>query len=119
MQDQKFGKELTRRDVLKAGLTGVVAIPLAAVVGSRRATAQNLELPKLAEDDPAANALGYRHDVASVDKAANPTFVEGSVCRNCQLYTGTPDTEWGPCSIFPGKLVNGDGWCRTWIKKAG
>lgn len=119
MPEQKFGKELTRRHVLKAGVTGVMAIPLAAVVGSRRAQAQNLELPKLAEDDASAVALGYVHDAGAVDKSANANFVAGSTCANCQLYTGAPDTEWGPCSIFPGKLVAADGWCRTWIKKAG
>ena len=27
--------------------------------------------------------------------------------------------EWRPCSLFPGKAVNANGWCASWTLKAG
>lgn len=118
MAEQKSGKDISRRRVLKVAVSGVVAIPLASLIGSGRASAQNLELPKLSIDDPAGKALAYHEDASKVSVTDFPSMVAGSECTNCQLYSGTPDAQWGTCSIFPGKLVAGKGWCRTWVKKA-
>ncbi|NCC29819.1 MAG: iron permease, partial [Gammaproteobacteria bacterium] len=27
--------------------------------------------------------------------------------------------EWHGCSLFPGKLINVNGWCASWTLKAG
>jgi hypothetical protein len=27
--------------------------------------------------------------------------------------------EWRPCQIFPGKAVNANGWCSSWMHRAG
>ncbi|MEM7276916.1 MAG: high-potential iron-sulfur protein [Pseudomonadota bacterium] len=110
--------QLTRRRILQVTVGGSVAIPLSALLGAGSARAQNLELPKLAIDDPMAKSLAYIEDASSVDAATQPAYKEGSTCANCQLYTGGSDSEWGPCGIFPGKLVKAEGWCRTWVKKA-
>lgn len=42
-------------------------------------------------------------------------------CSNCMLYSkvGEKDKKTaGKCTIFAGQLVNADGWCTTWAKKA-
>jgi hypothetical protein len=31
---------------------------------------------------------------------------------------GDAKAEWRPCNIFPGKLVNNNGWCAAWAKAA-
>ena len=74
-------------------------------------------LPKLTEDDPAASALGYRNNAGDVDTAKYPNYQAGQQCRSCALFEGG-DAAWGPCSIFPGKRVNANGWCATFAPKA-
>lgn len=73
------------------------------------------DLPPISEDDPVAVSLKYVHDAP---KAADRSNAE-AFCSNCQLYTGEADSEWGPCSIFPGKSVNANGWCAAWVIKSG
>ncbi|MEL7536733.1 MAG: high-potential iron-sulfur protein [Pseudomonadota bacterium] len=73
------------------------------------------DLPQLAEDDPQAVALGYKHDATAVSAER---YEAGQKCQNCILYTGG-DKPWGPCSIFPGRAVNANGWCSTYAPKAG
>ncbi|MCS4503439.1 hypothetical protein KBTX_02683 [wastewater metagenome] len=104
----------SRRRFLRAGLLGAAAVPLSTLMVGRKAHAQS-DMPKLAEDDPAAQALSYTHDYTTTD---NPAHQEGAHCANCQLYTGDPNADWGPCSAFPGKRVNTQGWCSAWVKKA-
>ena len=96
----------SRRRFLRAGLLGAAAVPLTAVVG-RQAQAQ--DMPKLKESDPSAKVLNYVHDAADAGSARG----EGEICANCQLFTDNGD--WGPCSAFPGKLVNRDGWCSAYM----
>jgi len=74
---------------------------------------------RVAETDPQAAALGYKHDTKAVDKQKFPKHEESQKCANCQLYQGKPDDEWGACALFAGKQVAGPGWCSAWIKKAG
>lgn len=83
---------------------------------SKDAAAQ--DMPKLALDDPMANAMKYTHDASGVDPAtrANPAAEQN--CANCALIQGADGAEWRPCQIFPGKLVNANGWCSVWAPKA-
>ena len=108
-----------RRRFLACGVACVAAIPLGGLVANG---VQAADMPKLDEADPQAASLGYRHDASTVDVAAFPKRAgdEGAkqLCSNCQLYTGAADSEWGPCSIFPGKLVAANGWCNAWVPKA-
>jgi len=71
----------------------------------------------LGEAEPTAVALGYKEDAKTVDKAKFPKYAEGQLCSNCQLYA-SKSAEAGTCTIFPGKLVAGPGWCNAYIKKA-
>lgn len=79
--------------------------------------AQNGTMPRLEESDPTAQALGYRHDAADVDTASYPRLQPGQTCSNCALYLSDQGSEegWGGCSIFPGKLVNAEGWCSAYV----
>lgn len=76
------------------------------------------ELPRLEESNTLAQALGYRHDGAQVDTKRFPRYTAGMACRNCIQFKGSASDAWGPCGIFPGKLVNAGGWCNTYLKKA-
>lgn len=75
------------------------------------------DMPRLSLDDSQAQALGYKHDAANVDPQKYPQRVEGNVCRNCALYQAGPDTEWGPCTLFPGKQVKATGWCSGYTPR--
>jgi hypothetical protein len=71
----------------------------------------------LGENEPTAIALGYKENTKTIDKAKFPKFAEGQLCSNCQLYA-SKSADAGTCTIFPGKLVAGPGWCNAYIKKA-
>lgn len=76
------------------------------------------ELVRLDEADPVAVALGYKHAAAQVDAKKFPAYVAGRNCTGCQLFQAPAGEQWGTCSIVPGKLVNGDGWCAAWVKRS-
>ncbi len=77
---------------------------------------------RVTEDDPIAQSLGYKHNAAEVDLTKHPKRGEASAaneyCKNCILYQGGADDEWGPCSIFAGRQVNANGWCATYAPKS-
>ncbi|WP_026375399.1 high-potential iron-sulfur protein [Aestuariibacter salexigens] len=91
---------VNRRDFLKLSGTSLIGMTLGGV--TLRASAQ--EQVKL--DDPTAKALQYTHESA----------IEGQACSNCMHIQGDA-ADWRPCALFPGKLVNNNGWCAAWSKK--
>ena len=104
----------TRRRFLQLAVLGAAAAPLAQLyVAPARAD----DLPQLDEADATANALGYRHDTATVDKTKFPSHAPEQTCASCNLVQ-SPTGAWRPCAIFPGKAVNEKGWCAAWAKKA-
>ena len=80
--------------------------------------AQAQELVRLEESDPMAQSLKYTHDASTVDAASRPNPAAEQVCANCALIQGEDGEQWRPCQIFPGKLINADGWCSVWAPKA-
>jgi hypothetical protein len=92
--------------------------PAAEATPQNAAPAAPAELPRVSESEPLAVALGYRHDAAQVDRAKYPRFEAGQACRSCIQWKGGDSEAWGPCGIFPGKLVNANGWCSTYARKA-
>ena len=76
------------------------------------------DLTKLEESDPTAQALKYVHDASSVDPASRPNPAPEQTCANCALIQGADGDAWRPCQIFPGKLVDANGWCSVWAPKA-
>lgn len=79
----------------------------------------NDDLEKLSEDNSQAKALNYKHEASEIDKDKNPRYEEGQLCSNCQLYSGADGDDWGPCGIFPGKVVKASGWCSSYAPKRG
>jgi hypothetical protein len=104
-----------RRRALKLAAASVVAIPLASLARIRTAAAQ--DLPHLAEDDPAAVGLMYRHDATQAERSEKGgTPGEEQFCNNCQ-FAAAEGGEWRACNLFPGKAVNENGWCSAWTLK--
>lgn len=118
MSDQPTNK--SRRDAVKIMLGGLAAVPVLNWVGMRAVHAE--ELPHVDEaNDPTALALKYHSDATKADRAgaARPGLPpEQQHCANCQFVLAASGT-WRPCSLFPGKSVNENGWCASWTLKAG
>ena len=111
-------KTRARRNFLKNLGFAVTALPL---LNIREAGAGDASATRLDENDPTAQALGYRHDVADVDTGKFPRSapVNGVQpnCANCALFQAKGGEQWGGCAIFPGKHVNAAGWCSAWAPK--
>lgn len=104
----KDDQTLSRRNLLKAGTA-----TLATLVIARSANAEE----ELSATDPTAIALGYVPDASTVDVAKWPNKANGEqMCSNCLLFAAGDDGL-GKCNIFPGKLVNSQGWCSAWAGK--
>ena len=108
MMENKF----PRRALLKGALAGLAAIPVVAMVSRAEAAAAPLD-----PNDPQAKSLGYIVDTAKVDAKANPTHKPEQKCSGCVQYQGKAGDAVAPCTIFAGKLVEGNGWCKVWAKK--
>lgn len=108
----------SRRDAVKLMLGGLAAVPVLNLVGMT--SVQAADLPHVdPAADPTAKALKYVHDAATAtrpDKAGTPGANQN--CANCQFIQAA-EGEWRPCSLFPGKAVNQNGWCASWTLKAG
>ena len=102
-------QDLTRREVVKR--MGLVAGVSAALPWCQ---AWSAEPARLDVKDPAAIAQGYVEDVSQVDLKKYPQFVQGSNCENCLQLQGSPGNGYRPCTLFPGKLVAVNGWCKGW-----
>jgi hypothetical protein len=105
---QDTDMQTSRRQFIIYSTAGLASLTMA---GQAQAQAM------LGEAEPTAVALGYKADAKTVDKAKWSKYADGQVCTNCQLYA-SKSADAGTCSIFPGKLVAGPGWCNAWIKKA-
>lgn len=120
----KLGGSVTdtkRREAIRLMMgTGVgLAWSVAAMSTMRSAAAAHHEsaMPKVDEaNDATAKALGYKHDASTVDPARRADA--SMVCSSCQLFAAG-ENGWGNCTLFPGKLVNANGWCSGWVKKVG
>jgi hypothetical protein len=112
----------SRRDAVKAILGTAAAIPVINLVGLGSARA-DAPANAVAADDPTAVALKYNADATKADRAAaarpgKPAAEQ--VCANCQFMLADQGSgDWHGCSLFPGKLINVNGWCASWTLKAG
>ena len=103
-----------RRALLRAAVA-MATVPL--VRSLPAAGAGNL--PHLSETDPMAKALKYHHDAAAAPRSDRPgTPAAEQYCHNCR-FIQSESGEWRPCQIFPGKAVNTNGWCTSWVEKTG
>jgi hypothetical protein len=104
-----MGSNTRRSFLLHVAATGsaIVALPALAAPAS------------LDPKDPQAVALGYVADTTHADAKKYPKHTAAQKCSGCQLYGGAAGAATGPCPIYAGKLVSANGWCSSWIKKAG
>ena len=93
------------------------AVAAAGVLVQPGRAARAEDMPQLSEDDPMAQGMKYTHDASSVDPASRPNSAADQTCANCALVQGNDGDAWRPCQIFPGKLVNANGWCTVWAPK--
>lgn len=100
-----------RRRLLKLAALGIAAAPFTNLL---RGDARAADAPMVDEADPVASSLGYQCDASK-----NPKHVAGQFCNGCQLYTGAADAKHGLCALFAGKNVCAQGWCTSWVKRAG
>jgi High potential iron-sulfur protein len=101
----------------RAVLLAVASASVGVLVGSKATEAQQNPPPLLVDDkNPQAQGLGYTQDATKVDPLANPMFKPGAHCANCLLVRGKAGEQWRPCFMFPGRLVNANGWCRGWTR---
>jgi hypothetical protein len=87
------------------------------VANAAQPAASGSQLPHISVDDPAARALGYSFDAATVDNAKYPEHLKGQSCRKCAQFKGGPNDAWGPCMVFAGKQVDARGWCTAFVAR--
>ena len=105
----------SRRRLLADFSVGAAALPLLSWVPLAHAQ----DLPHLSPDDPAAKTLAYTETANTIDAKSEMMFKSGSHCANCTFFhTAEAKGDYAPCTIFPGRVVNKDGWCRAWAPKA-
>ncbi len=121
MSDKPMSK--SRRDAVKIMLGTAAAIPVINMVGFGTARAEEIPADAVALDDMTAQALKYHHDAEESERVASarPGLPpEEQNCENCNfLQEEIGEGDWKGCQLFPGKLINLNGWCASWTMKAG
>ena len=101
-----------------AGTAGTAgAAGTASAAGAAKPPPASGSLPHLVSTDPLAIALAYHESASTVDATKFPTYKPDQKCTTCLQLTGKVGDPWRPCNLFPGKLVNAEGWCKVWVKK--
>jgi hypothetical protein len=113
----KTDRLINRRNFLKLGVkAGGGALALSAI------PIHLVAADEVSEDEPLAQAMGYKADASTVDTAKFPKRAaeggDSQFCNNCALYAGTADDAMAPCSIFQNRPVAGAGWCNAWVAKS-
>ncbi len=105
---------MSRREALRTLLLATGAVVVAGSVHTARAD----EMPHVTSADAVAAALGYHDDAKTVDPQQFHSYQSGQACSTCLQLQGTAGQTWRPCAVLPGKLVNANGWCQAYVKKA-
>ena len=100
--------KVTRRQFLVLPVFGVLSTSLL-----KSAQAQS-SAQLLSETNPQAIGLGYKMNIASIDRLRWTQFTPGQSCGNCALYQGARGSAQGPCKIFGGQVVIATGWCSLY-----
>jgi len=119
---------ISRREALRNLALGAGSVLIAGAAGAASYTAAKPPpaagpppatgpLPHLVPTDPLAIALSYHESARTVDAVKFPTYKPDQKCGSCMQLNGKAGDPWRPCNLFPGKLVNAEGWCKVWLKK--
>lgn len=73
-----------------------------------------LAADRLDPNSAQAKAMSY---VENASDSTHSAYQAGHNCSNCLMFTDPTQTEWGPCAVFPGKLVAAGGWCNAWVTR--
>ena len=98
--------DINRRKFNKLLGTGIVAVPLAGLMGTL--PSQAADKPLLDPSSAKAKALEY---MSVSDK-------DGKACGTCTLYQGDAGSESGGCPLFNENVVSSKAWCNAWVPKA-
>jgi len=108
---------MNRRNFLKLGVAASSGALAFSAIPVRVVAAE-----EVGEDEPLAQAMGYRLDATTVDTAKFPKRAGDAgakqFCNNCALYAGKAEDATAPCSIFQNRPVRGAGWCNAWVAKS-
>lgn len=102
--------EFTRRQLLQAAaLLTPVAITGCTPAAQSGTTA-------LRAEDPVARSLLYYPNSRQVpaDHPLAGNHSPSQTCASCIHVRGNSGDRLRPCPIFPGRLVNAEGWCSIW-----
>ena len=125
---------MRRREFINLGLVASATAAIATMSAINAAQANKRlgappGVPALDPTDPQARALHYTEDATDAVFENGTTAADaGQSCANCQLYSGTPGRERGPCAIFSYRVdpdskmnlvVSAAGWCQAWAPRAG
>ena len=116
---------LSRREALKSlGLGAGALFAVSAATGAARATAADAAkgaaaLPHVGAGDPTAVALAYVENAQGLDPKKMPNYKPGEKCGNClqSKGKGNDGDAWIGCTLFPGKVVSAQGWCRAYVAR--
>ena len=111
----------SRRRFLRLNLLGLALAPAAGLFASgnawevRTGGSVDDKVAVIDPQDPQAKALHYARESHKDDQS----------CSNCQLFSGTPGEETGPCAIFSYRvapsgqpyMVDASGWCTGWAPR--
>ncbi len=107
-----MSSHISRREALKH-----IAVAAGALAVVRTAAAAP-SAPHVNPKDPMAAGVGYVENAAAVSAAKFPQYKPGDICANCAQVGGKDGQTWRPCAIFAGQLVNANGWCSAYSRKA-
>lgn len=93
-------------------------IAIASAMGSLAVTGNAQAQATVVEDDPQAQALGYKTDGTKVDIKKHSNYAASQSCSGCALFQGKSADNTASCTLFDNKLVSSKGWCGAWTKKA-
>ena len=93
---------MNRRQVIKLGAAGLVALPLVNFAVAAESG------DKVDESSDIAKQLHYKHNSKKAEG-----YVKGQSCKGCAFYQGEASTKSGGCIVFGGKQVAAKGWCTS------
>lgn len=61
--------------------------------------------------------MKYHHDAIAASRTDQyGVAAADQFCHSCKFIQSDTGA-WRPCQIFPGKAVNADGWCSSWVQQ--
>lgn len=116
---------MLRRDFFRSMVSGLVLLAGSKLFAEEKRRGGGAggagKLEMVNPNDAAAKAVNYTANKSEIKKKELQMDRQGvpfakQFCNSCGFYTA--DGANGKCTIFPNKLVAGQGWCASWNKKS-